>query len=144
MATIFNDLVGDICGTVSGAAGAAIVFQLGHARPTLDEGLATVVLVSLIAAATVGGKAMGKSVAIYRADEITLQVGRVMWWLEEKLGLVILADSASRRSTRRRVALAAVSLRSRQASLRASPVLRTSRPCRRPTCRGWRPRYGSA
>jgi len=103
MATIFNDLVGDICGTVSGAAGAAIVFQLGHARPTLDEGLATVVLVSLIAAATVGGKAMGKSVAIYRADEITLQVGRVMWWLEEKLGLVILADSASRRSTRRRV-----------------------------------------
>jgi len=103
MATIFNDLVGDICGTVSGAAGAAIVFQLGQTRPTLDEGVATVLLVAVIAAVTVGGKAMGKSVAIYRADQITLQVGRVMWWLEEKVGLAVLADPAPRRNSKRRV-----------------------------------------
>jgi len=103
VATIFNDLIGDICGTVSGAAGAAIVFSVGLSHPGLDVGLATVLLVSVIAAATVGGKAIGKSVAISRADEIVFQVGRVLWWLEERFGLVLFKEQAPRRNGKRRM-----------------------------------------
>jgi len=101
-ATIFNDLVGDICGTVSGAAGAAIIFHVSRTRPVFDPGLATVFLVSVIAAVTVGGKALGKSLAINRANDIVFRAGRVMWWLEKRLGLVFFRDPpAARRGSRR-------------------------------------------
>jgi hypothetical protein len=102
VATIFNDLVGDICGTVSGAAGAAIVFRVALSRPGVDEGLWTVLLVSVIAALTVGGKALGKRIALVNSDRIVHQLGKILWWLEEHLGLVVLAEPATRRAPRRR------------------------------------------
>ncbi len=118
VAAVCNDLVGDIAGTVSGAAGTAIVFRAGLARagvggatavgaaggPQDAGGLWTVLVVALIAAVTVGGKALGKNVAIERADEIVFRVGRVLWWLEERLGIAVLKErSGQRRSPRRKV-----------------------------------------
>jgi CBS domain containing-hemolysin-like protein len=113
VATICNDLIGDICGTVSGAAGAAIVLHVlaGRVSPgppapggpaVIDGGLWTVLAVALVAAVTVGGKAVGKSVAIGRANRIVFGVGRFLWWVEQRLGLVLLKDRPTLRRVYRR------------------------------------------
>ena len=113
VATICNDLVGDICGTVSGAAGAGIVLHvlarqvsprpsaLGGSLGT-DGGLWAVLAVALVAAVTVGGKAVGKNVAIGRANRIVFGVGRFLWWVEQRLGLVVLKDRPTLRRASRR------------------------------------------
>lgn len=106
---ICSDLVGDIAGTLSGAAGTAIVFHAGLARAASTDaagGLWTVLVVALIAAFTVGGKSLGKTLAIEQADDIVLRVGRLLWWLEDKLGVVLLKErSGPRRGPRRKVEL---------------------------------------
>jgi len=92
-----NDLVGDICGTVSGAAAASIVFNLAVRGLITDQSLASLVIVGLAAALTVGGKAAGKYLALYRCREITFQVGRLLAWLEEKFGIRLLAEKGKMR-----------------------------------------------
>lgn len=116
VAAFCNDLVGDIAGTVSGAAAAAIAFRAGLGGRAVDGlagagpsgvdgpgGLWAVLVVALVAAVTVGGKALGKGVAIDRADRIVFRVGRLLWWLETRLHLVLLKERPSRRNPRRRV-----------------------------------------
>jgi hypothetical protein len=73
-----NDLVGDVCGTVSGAAALAIVFRLAILRPGLDPEWLSVLTVSAVAALTVGGKAAGKGYALDRANEIVFRVAEVL------------------------------------------------------------------
>jgi len=52
----------------------------------------------------VGGKAVGKNVAIGRANRIVFGVGRFFWWVEQRLGLVLLKDRPTlRRASRRKV-----------------------------------------
>lgn len=87
-----NDVVGDISGTISGAAGAAILVRLAVIGPSLSETLISVAFLSLIAALIVGGKAAGKGVAIDDSFAITYAVGRFLYWLEERLGWAILAE----------------------------------------------------
>lgn len=94
-----NDVVGDVAGTLSGAAGAAIVLRLLAMNPTLEEGLMSVLVVSFIAAVTVGGKAAGKSFAINHATHIVHAVGRVLYVLE-RAGLVRLRVGRPRRPGR--------------------------------------------
>lgn len=75
VANICNDVIGDVCGIVSGAAGASIA-----ARLTLLDApkfLPAIVLSSLIAALTVGGKALGKRVALRNSRQIVHFAGRV-------------------------------------------------------------------
>jgi hypothetical protein len=60
--------VGDICGIVSGAAGAAIALKIAVTEPDLF--IWAIVISSMIAAVTVAGKAAGKSFAIRKNKEI--------------------------------------------------------------------------
>ncbi len=92
-----NDLVGDICGTVSGAAAASIVFNLLARGLVTDQSLASLLLIGLVAALTVGGKAAGKFLALYRCREITFKVGIFLAWAEEHLGLRLLAEKGKMR-----------------------------------------------
>lgn len=94
---ICNDVVGDIAGIVSGAAGAAIAIRLYTLRPALPEVWMSVGVVSLTAALAIGGKAWGKSFGIHSSTMVTLRAGVVLKWLEDKLGLVLFADSNGRR-----------------------------------------------
>ncbi len=87
-----NDVVGDISGTISGAAGAAILVRLAVTGPSLGDTLVSVAFLSLIAAVTVGAKAAGKGVAIDDSFAITYAVGRLLHWLENHLGWAILAE----------------------------------------------------
>lgn len=80
-----NDVVGDVTGAVTGAAGTAVAMRLASAIAAgnlLSEGLALLV-VGLIAALTVGGKAAGKTLAMERATEVLILAGRAIWAVEQ-------------------------------------------------------------
>jgi CBS domain containing-hemolysin-like protein len=72
---VCNDIIGDICGIISGAAGTAIALRLVTNEDSL---VAAIVVSSLTAAVTVGCKAAGKRIGINRNKEIVLAVGKVL------------------------------------------------------------------
>ena len=71
-----NDVVGDICGIISGAAGSMLVLKIVSIGLRLD--LLTVLTSGLIAAVTVAGKAMGKRLAIQNSQKIIYSVGYLL------------------------------------------------------------------
>ena len=71
-----NDVVGDICSVVSGAAGTAIVYKLFSESENIS--IFEVGLGALIAALTVGGKAFAKNIGINNANYIVFKVGRIL------------------------------------------------------------------
>ncbi len=77
VANICNDVIGDICGTVSGGIGTALVYVLVSANGPKGV-LASVIMTGLIAAMTVSGKAVGKSLAIHKANDIIYLVGQIL------------------------------------------------------------------
>ena len=89
VANLTADVVGDIAGTLSGAIGASIVFTF-DARSmfsTVDTVILGAAMTSLIAALTVGGKTVGKSIAINNANSIILRVARFLMWWEDLTGI---------------------------------------------------------
>ncbi len=76
--SICNDVIGDICGVISGSASAAIAAKV-VAHFTLSWSSAVPLLLSaFVAAATVGGKAIGKSYAINSCTQIVHFAGRLI------------------------------------------------------------------
>ncbi len=75
-----NDIIGDIAGIISGATGAAIAANLFASEHFSTETafFLTLALTSLIAAVTVGGKAIGKSLAIKHSTNIVLFSAKVL------------------------------------------------------------------
>ncbi|HBG23422.1 MAG: hypothetical protein PHX16_04815 [Syntrophaceticus sp.] len=86
VAIFCNDVMGDVCSTVSGAIGVTIVFRLATSSPGLDTGLLTTLITALVAAFAVGGKALGKGVALNEATEIMFRLGQIIAWLERLIG----------------------------------------------------------
>ena len=81
VSSICNDVIGDICGVVSGSASATIAAQVlmgMEGSPTLDD-LIPLVLSALVAGLTVGGKAIGKTFAIKSCTYIVAGVGRIIY-----------------------------------------------------------------
>ena len=75
------DVIGDVCGTVSGGIGTALAAVLTTSGGTRGL-LVSVGIAGCIAAMTVAGKALGKSFAIEKADHIIFNVGRLLDWPE--------------------------------------------------------------
>lgn len=76
--SIYNDIVGDICGIVSGAATSAIIYNVVIARnisSSLIEMIFTIFFSAVVACLTIGGKAFGKTIALKRSKDILLLVG---------------------------------------------------------------------
>lgn len=79
VASLCADVVGDVCGILSGAAGASIV-----ARITIDFSNATLsvlvasLVTALIAGLTIFGKALGKRTAMDNCNEIILKAGKFL------------------------------------------------------------------
>lgn len=71
-----NDVIGDITGIVSGSATTAIVVMLMALGGFDSQFVLGVVLTAVVAALTIGGKAMGKRVAIDKANDIVFAVGK--------------------------------------------------------------------
>ena len=58
-----NDVIGDICGIISGSAGVIIATTVSS-KLNIDIFLTSLITTSLIASLTIGGKALGKTIAL--------------------------------------------------------------------------------
>lgn len=78
VSSICNDVIGDICGVVSGSAASTIsvllVAKFGITVPTVIS----LVMSALVAGLTVGGKAIGKNIAISASTKIVHRVGVIL------------------------------------------------------------------
>jgi hypothetical protein len=96
-----NDVIGDICGIISGAAAFAVVGSLvtdvGGERTVWD-----VLMVSVISALTVGWKALGKTFSIQYANAIIFRVGKVFFFLEDKFHIPLFNVKNYRKRKRKR------------------------------------------
>ena len=78
VSSICNDVVGDICGVVSGSASATIAaLILANVESGWPKAV-SLVMSALVAGLTVGGKAIGKTIAVQSCTEIVHLVGRVI------------------------------------------------------------------
>lgn len=77
VSNICNDVIGDICGIVSGSTTAVIVARLVSADSAAGF-FAGIALTAFVAAVTVGGKAFGKSIAISSSNNIVFAVAKIL------------------------------------------------------------------
>ncbi|SFF54525.1 hypothetical protein SAMN05216353_101211 [Halobacillus alkaliphilus] len=98
-ASFCNDVIGDISGIVSGTASAIVVLQvanvLGYSDGSTVQITISVILTSVVAALTVGGKALGKFFAINSSTKIIFFAARVIAWLESTTKIRILSNASS-------------------------------------------------
>lgn len=87
-----NDVIGDICGIISGAVGSNIIFNILKIRPGLNGGVLSLITTSLIAAVTVGGKAFGKTIAIEYSEETISIIAKILYFLEDKFKIIVLKE----------------------------------------------------
>lgn len=81
VSSICNDVVGDICGVVSGSASATIAtLILTNVEIGWPRGI-SLIMSALVAGLTVGGKAIGKTVAVSSCTQIVHLVGRIVYTL---------------------------------------------------------------
>lgn len=78
VSSICNDVVGDICGIISGATGALIVTNITAGMNGVQVVLVSLLVTGLISAMTIGGKAAGKGVAMAFSSRVLAICGRVL------------------------------------------------------------------
>lgn len=71
-----NDVIGDICGIVSGSAGVALAAILSSSND-LSMFTTTLIITAIIASLTIGGKAIGKATAINKSTVILYEFSKV-------------------------------------------------------------------
>ena len=83
-----NDVVGDICGVISGTASASIVLlilanrqSIGTKAQLLEIGMA-----ALVSGLTVGGKAVGKTFAMTKSTSIVHCASKVIYYIKSAPG----------------------------------------------------------
>jgi CBS domain containing-hemolysin-like protein len=76
LGSVFADVIGDICGIVSGASGAALVMFIAKDGGTTTELIASIGVNAVIGALTVGGKAIFKHFAIKYNKQIVFGFAR--------------------------------------------------------------------
>ena len=79
-----NDVIGDICGILSGSAGVTVALTISK-EFNLNLLVVTIVITSIIGALTIGGKAMGKNVAINKSNEILYKFAEFLMFFNKKL-----------------------------------------------------------
>lgn len=83
VSNVCNDVVGDICGIISGAAGAYIIFRIigSHEKITMTE----LAVTGMITALTVGGKALGKTIALRNSNYIIYKVSVIIKFVTDRI-----------------------------------------------------------
>lgn len=72
-----NDVIGDICGIVSGSMGTMIAIYI-TSKLGFNSTISALIISSVISSLTVGGKAIGKSFAVKKSDDIIFIVGKII------------------------------------------------------------------
>ena len=81
VANLFNDVIGDIAGIISGSTATAIVLAV-ETGFGIKSVLLSIAMSGFVASLTVGGKAIGKGFAISRARYIVYYVGVVIYYVK--------------------------------------------------------------
>jgi len=102
VASFCNDVVGDVCGTLSGAIGTTIVYQVISADSERIQSLSAVGMTAIIAGLVVGGKAYGKAFAIEDGTRIVFHCGQCLYWLERILHIRLFRDRPPSRTQKKR------------------------------------------
>lgn len=84
VSNLCNDVVGDVCGIISGTTGAVIVAKIMKQTSLLNVTLLTAIIGALIAALTIGGKAWGKSFAIKQSEIIIDKVSKIIYIVKKE------------------------------------------------------------
>lgn len=86
VSNVCNDVIGDICGIISGAAMAAIIYKIAtdYSLVGNSEMWVTILFSAFISAITVAGKAFGKQLAIHRAKDIIFLSGYAISFLKRQ------------------------------------------------------------
>ncbi|MCF6460101.1 DUF21 domain-containing protein [Clostridium sp. Cult3] len=95
-----NDVIGDISGIVSGAVGTSIIYKLINIYDIKNGSILSIIITSLVASVTVGGKALGKSIAISHSEKIIFETARIFNFLEKKFGIDILPDKKKNKNNK--------------------------------------------
>lgn len=75
-----NDVVGDICGVVSGSASAVIAVK---ALSNLNsEAVGQLIMSAVVAGITIAGKALGKNIAMSRSTQIVHLVSKPIYYIK--------------------------------------------------------------
>lgn len=85
-----NDVIGDIAGIISGVASATIVLRVVTIYKFNDMTIISVILSSIVAALTIGGKALGKEIGIKKSEDIVYNFAKKIYFFEKLFGIQIL------------------------------------------------------
>ena len=77
VSSICCDVVGDICGIISGSAGVTIVTLLTKTT-NWNILIISLIVTALISSLTIGGKALGKNLAISKSTEVVTVVAKLL------------------------------------------------------------------
>lgn len=77
MSSFCNDVVGDICGIVSGTAASIIAVSIAGTF-NIDSFITMLLVTAIVASLTIGGKAVGKSFAINKSNYILYEVAKLI------------------------------------------------------------------
>lgn len=69
VSSFMNDVIGDVCGIVSGSTGITVAILISE-QFNVSLLIVTIIMTAIISTLTIGGKAIGKSFAINKCNEI--------------------------------------------------------------------------
>lgn len=75
-----NDVIGDICGVVSGSASAVIAVKA--LTQVKSDMLSQLIMSALVAGVTISGKAFGKSIATSQSTNIVHIVSKIIYYIK--------------------------------------------------------------
>lgn len=91
-----NDVVGDISGIVSGGIGTTLIFRIIQNHDITSGAIVTIFMTAVIAAVTVGGKALGKAIALLHFEEITYNIAKFINFIEKTFNITFFASKKSK------------------------------------------------
>lgn len=97
VSSICNDVVGDICGVISGAASSFIVIKLATMSSGLVQVIASIGITGTVASLTIGGKAIGKTIAIERSNYIVYKVAVILKFLVGRVNFTRKSNSGEKK-----------------------------------------------
>lgn len=92
-----NDVIGDICGILSGAAGAIIVVKIMSLYEIRKATILSILISAVVASLTVGGKAIGKEIGINKSKEIIGLAAKFLYKIDSKLGINLVPELKGKR-----------------------------------------------
>ena len=78
-----NDVIGDICGIISGSTSASIALIISN-KFDINLLVISLIITAVVASLTIGGKAIGKSIAINKSDSIIFKFSSLISFFYRK------------------------------------------------------------